>query len=325
MFPPQFLQDDRFESIVSNTAVQNVVVSLLVVLAAFILSRILQRLVPRYIEEPERRYKISKVIGRTLAIVAGLTIIVLWSIGDADIITLLTVIGAGLAIALREVLLSFVGWINIVVRSPFKHGDRIEVNGVRGDVIDIRLFHSTLMEIGGWVHADQSTGRIVHIPNAWIYQFEVYNYTRGFGFVWNEIPFTVTYRSDWKAAREIILDLASETADLVEHQVKQEIKRVSSEYLIHYSILSPFVYVKVIDNGVQLCLRYLTEVRKRRGTEHAITLSVLEAFTEHGQIEMAYSTSSLAPYDSPQFGPFSGTRGERPPPDAGKNRGGIRW
>jgi len=324
MYPPQFLQDDRFESIVSNTAVQNVVVSLLVVLAAFILSRILQRLVPRYIEEPERRYKISKVIGRTLAIVAGLTIIVLWSIGDADIITLLTVIGAGLAIALREVLLSFVGWVNIVVRSPFKHGDRIEVNGVRGDVIDIRLFHTTLMEIGGWVHADQSTGRIVHIPNAWIYQFEVYNYTRGFGFVWNEMPFTVTYRSDWKAAREIILDLASETADLVEHQVKQEIKRVSSEYLIHYSILSPFVYVKVVDNGVQLCLRYLTEVRKRRGTEHALTLSILEAFTEHGKIEMAYAISSLAPYDSPQFGPFSGTRGERPPPDTGKNRGGIR-
>jgi small-conductance mechanosensitive channel len=181
-------------------------------------------------------------------------------------------------------------------------------------VIDIRLFHSTLMEIGGWVNADQSTGRIVHIPNAWLYQFATYNYTRGFGFVWNEIPFTVTFRSDWRAAREIMLELASETADIVEHQVKREMRRIAHEYLIHYSILTPFVYVKVIENGVHLSLRYLTEVRKRRGTEHALTMGILDAFREHGQIELAYATNSLATYDSPQFGPLAGTQGSRTPP-----------
>ena len=314
MVPRQFMQDETFQSIVSNTAVLNVVLSLLIIAAAFVLSRILQRLVPKYVAEPERRYRTSKVIGRSVAVVAALAILVLWSIGEADIITLLTVIGAGLAIALREILLSFVGWINIVMRSPFKQGDRIEVNGVQGDVIDIRLFHSTLMEIGGWVNADQSTGRIVHIPNAWLYQFATYNYTRGFGFVWNEIPFTVTFRSDWRAAREIMLELASETADIVEHQVKREMRRIAHEYLIHYSILTPFVYVKVIENGVHLSLRYLTEVRKRRGTEHALTMGILDAFREHGQIELAYATNSLAMYDSPQFGPLAGTQGSRTPP-----------
>lgn len=304
----QFLQDETVRRIVSDPTAQDVVFSLLIVVAAYVISRILQRLVPRYVDEPERRYRAAKMIGRSVALIAVIAILILWSVGEADVITLLTVIGAGLAIALREVVLSFVGWVNIVLRTPFKQGDRIEINGVQGDVIDIRLFHSSLMEIGNWAMGDQSTGRIVHIPNGWIYQYGVFNYTRGFGFIWNEIHFTLTFRSDWAAAREIILDLAAETSDIVEQQVKQEIQRMSREYLIHYSILTPFVYVKVVSDGVRLSLRYLCEARKRRGTEHALTMGILEAFRENSHIELAYSMRGIASLDTPQFGPFPGTR-----------------
>lgn len=312
MSPMQLVQEESVRRVIENPAVQDIFFSFLIIVIAFVLSRILQRLVPRYVDEPERRYRASKLIGRSLALVAVIAILILWSIGEADVITLLTVIGAGLAIALREVLLSLVGWINIILRSPFKQGDRIEINGVQGDVIDIRLFHSTMMEIGSWVTGDQSTGRIVHIPNGWIYQHSVYNYTRGFGFIWNEIPFTLTFRSDWEAAREIMLDLASETADIVEQQVKQEIQRMSREYLIHYSILTPFVYVKVVPDGICLSLRYLCEARKRRGTDHALTLGILQAFKQNGNIELAYSMRGIASFDTPQFGPFPGTQTPRP-------------
>lgn len=307
MSAQQFLQDETFNRIAGDPTVQDVVFSVLIIVAAFVLSRALQRLVPRYVDEPERRYRAAKVIGRTVAFVAAIAILTLWSIGEADVITLLTVIGAGLAIALREVLLSFVGWVNVVLRTPYKQGDRVEINGVKGDVIDIRVLHTTLMEIGNWAMGDQSTGRIVHIPNAWLYQHGVYNYTRGFGFIWNEISFTLTFRSDWAAARELILDLASESSEIVEQQVKQEIQRMSREYLIHYSILTPFVYVKVVPDGVRLTLRYLCEARKRRGTEHALTMGILEAFRANGSIELAYSMRGIASLDTPQFGPFPGT------------------
>ena len=307
------LQDEAFQRIIDDPTVHNVVVSAVIIVAAIVLTRILQHLVPRYIEEPDRRFRAAKFIGRTVAFFALAAILMLWSIGEADVITLLTVIGAGLAIALREVLLSLVGWINIVLRSPYKHGDRIEINGVKGDVIDIRPFHSTMIEIGNWVSGDQSTGRIVHIPNGWIYQHGIYNYTRGFGFLWNEIPFTLTFRSDWSAARELILELASESADIVEQQVKQEIQRMSREYLIHYSILTPFVYVNVVPDGILLTLRYLCEARKRRGTEHALTVGILQAFKEHGDIELAYPMRGIATLETPQFGPFAGTRGETDP------------
>ena len=312
------LQDEPFQRIIDDPTMQNVLASAVIIVVAFVLTRILQHLVPRYIEEPDRRYRATKFIGRTVAFFALVAILTLWSIGEADIITLLTVIGAGLAIALREVLLSLVGWINIVLRSPYKHGDRIEINGVKGDVIDIRPFHSTMMEIGNWASGDQSTGRIVHIPNGWIYQHGIFNYTRGFGFLWNEMSFTLTFRSDWSAARELILELASESADIVEQQVKQEIQRMSREYLVHYSILTPFVYVKVVSDGIRLTLRYLCEARKRRGTEHALTVGILQAFKEHGDIELAYPMRGIATLESPQFGPFPGTRGETPPGAAGE-------
>ncbi len=313
MSPQEFLQGERFQSFLSEGTVQALLTSIIIVLVALVLSRILKRFIPRYIDEPDRRYRASKMTGRLVGFVALLAILFVWSAGQGPgLATILTVIGAGLAIAMREVLLSFAAWVNIVLRTPFKPGDRIEVNGIRGDVIDIRLLHSTLMEIGGWVEAEQSTGRILHFPNAWLYTYGIYNYTRGFGFVWNEIPFTVTFRSDWDAAREIMLDLAGETADIVEQQVKQEIQRMSREFLIHYGILTPFVYVRVTRNGVLLTLRYLTEVRKRRGTEHALTIGILKAFLEDGRIELAYDMVGVSQIDASPFGPFPDDEGNPP-------------
>lgn len=258
-----------------------------VLLGSYLVARIFQRTILRYIEEPHRRYRASKLVGRLAGTLSIVLVVLIWSPDPSGLVTILSVIGAGLAIANREALLSLAGRLNIALRAPFVHGDRIEVNGVSGDVIDIRLIQTSLMEVGGWVHADQSTGRIVHIPNSWVLQFGVYNYTEGFSFIWNELSITVTFSSDWEAAREIMLSYAQESAAIVEHQVGKQIRRMSREYLIHYSILTPFVYVRITASGIQLVLRYLCEVRKRRGTEHALSVSMLKAFREHGNIELA--------------------------------------
>ena len=273
--------------------VQHLLGSIVALVLVTVLTKLAQRIGLRYVSEPERRYKTSKLIGR----VGGL----IWSPNTEQVVTILTVIGAGLAISMREALLSVIGWINIVTRVPFKQGDRIEVNGVKGDVVDVRLFHTTMMEIEGWVQAEQSTGRLVHIPNAWVYQHGVYNYTRGFNFIWNEIPVTVTFRSDWSAARDIMLELAEESSNIVEKQAHLQIRQMSREYLVHYGILTPFVYVRLSENGVRLTLRYLCEVRKRRGTQHAITMGILERFAAHGGIEMAYPMVGSTPFPLPQF------------------------
>ncbi len=288
-----------------------------VILAAFVLVRVSIQLLTRSIDDPHRIYRISRQIRRTVTIVLLGLLVVIFSPRPAELVAILTVVGAGLAIALREALLSIVGWLRIMLVHPYQPGDRIEINGVRGDVIDIRLMRTTLMEIGGWVEADQSTGRLVHVPNAWVFLYPVYNYTQGFRFIWNELSVTVTFRSDWQAARDIMESLARESTAIIERQVAEEIRQMSREFLVHYSILTPFVYVRIVENGIRLTLRYLCEVRKRRSTEHALMVSILEAFRQHGGIEFAYPAVQVALPDTPQFGTLPPTdhdaSGTRPP------------
>lgn len=288
----------------SDAVVRQVLATVLTLVAAFVLVRLIRRAILPFVDEPERRYRTARFIGRMGTLVAIVAIALIWWPSPPNVVTILSVIGAGLAISMREALLSIAGRVNIALRAPYAPGDRIEVNGITGDVIDIRLMHTSLMEVRGWVDADQSTGRIVHIPNMWILQYGLYNYTQGFNYIWNELSITVTFRSDWEAAREIMLTLAQESAAIVEQQAAKQIRRMSREYLVHYSILTPFVYVRVVGNGTRLTLRYLCEVRRRRGTEHALTVSMLKAFENHGKIELAYNMLGVTQFNTGQFGPM---------------------
>jgi small-conductance mechanosensitive channel len=275
----------------------------------FLLVRLAVRIAQKSLHDPTRVYHVARAIRRVGLVLGFVLVIGMLSPDVRGFVTVLTVIGAGLAIAMREALLSMAGWIRIATISEFRTGDRIEIGGVHGDVIDVRLMRTTLMETRGWVDADQSTGRIVHVPNSWVWLHAVHNYSRGFSFIWNEIPFTFTFRSDWRAAREIMLELAEESAAIVEQQASKEIREMSREFLIHYGILTPFVYVRVVENGVRLTLRYLCEVHKRRGTEHALTVLILDAVREHGSIEFALPAVSVSTSVDRQFGPPEGGAG----------------
>jgi small-conductance mechanosensitive channel len=290
------------EDILQNELAVKALATLTVLLVIAFVVHLVKRFAKRYFHDPERIYRAGRSTRRFGLFLGFLGIVIIWSPGFGDLWTLLTVIGAGMMIAMREVLLAVAGWLRITLLNTYKDGDRIEVNGVQGDVIDVRVLRTTLMEIGGWADGDQSTGRIVHFPNGWIYEHAVYNYTRSFRFIWNELSLTVTFRSDWRAAREIILRHAEESAAIVEQQARQEIHEMSREFLIHYSILTPFVYVKITENGVKLTLRYLCEARKRRGSEHALTVVILDDFKDHGGIELAHNMLGMVPPDAIQFG-----------------------
>ncbi|GMQ81428.1 MAG: mechanosensitive ion channel [Rhodothermia bacterium] len=286
------------QDFLQNELVRNTTLVGLILVSVVVLVRIIQRLIGRFVKDPERIFRASRNVRRVGVFIAAITVVVFFSPASSDVLILLTVIGAGAVIALRDVLLSIAGWIKISVLSSFREGDRVEINGVQGDVIDIRMMRTTLMEIGGWVDADQSTGRLVHIPNSWIFEHAVYNYSRSFNFIWNEFPITITFSSDWQAARDIMLGFAEESAAIVEQEARKEIHKLSKDFLVHYSILTPFVYVRVVENGIRLTLRYLCDVRKRRGTEHALAVSVLDSFMDHGSIAFAYPALHISSQQS---------------------------
>jgi len=183
------------------------------------------------------------------------------------------------------------GFIFIIARKPFKLGDRIELAGISGDVIDIRIFQFTVVEIGNWVDADQSTGRIVHIPNSKAMRENIANYTTGFEHIWDEVAVLVTFESDWRLAKKIMSGIATRLCEHFSPQAEKQIRQAAQRYLIIAGNLTPIVYTSVRDSGVLLTLRYLTKARQRRGNEQAIWEAILDAFAAHDNIDFAYPTT----------------------------------
>ena len=148
------------------------------------------------------------------------------------------------------------GWVFINTRTPFQVGDRVQIDNHTGYIIDIRLFQFTILEVGNWVDADQSTGRIIHIPNSAVFKQSQANYSRGFQYIWNEIPILLTFESNWKIAKTILEKIGNEHAELISKPAKRRIKEAAKKYLLTYTHLTPIVYTSVRDSGVLLTIRY---------------------------------------------------------------------
>jgi len=262
-----------------------------VVLFLWALRAIILRIVWARSDDAAARYGWRKITGYVAMAIGTLGIARVWFIGLGSFATFAGLASAGLAIALKDMVANLAGWVFIVWRRPFTVGDRIQIGEHRGDVIDIRAFQFSLMEVGNWVDADQSTGRVLHVPNGLLLTQPVANYNRGFPYIWNEIPVLVTFESDWKRAKELLLEIVAKRPEALSERAEQALREASKKFFIRYPTLTPTVYTTVKDSGVLLTLRYLCPPRRRRGTEQSIWEAILEAFAEEPRIDFAYPTT----------------------------------
>jgi small-conductance mechanosensitive channel len=261
------------------------------------------------IEDVTKRYLATKTINYLLGLIVIIAMVRIWLGGVTGIVTYLGLVSAGIAIALQDPLTNLAGWLYLTVRKPFIVGDRVQVGEHAGDVIDISLFQFSLVEIGKWVDADQSTGRILHVPNGWLFKYATCNYTKGFNFIWNELPVTITYESNWRKAKEILTRIANEFSAVKSEHAAQQIRRASQKYLIFFQHLTPIVWTSVAAANITLTVRYLCVPRNRRGSAHNMWEAILAAFAEHDDIDFAYPTTRF--YDNR----LEGKPGLRPPAD----------
>ena len=276
------------------------------------------RIVDHRVTDLQRRYAVSKSLHYVLGFVFFVATMVIWFGGLTGWSAYFGLMSAGLAIALQDPLVNLAGWIFISVRKPFVVGDRVEIGGHRGDVIDQRLFQFSLIEIGNWVDADQSTGRIIHVPNGWVFKHTTANYTAGFRFVWDELPVMVTFESDWRRAKEILLEIAGRHTVIRDDEASEEVRRASRKYMIFFQHLTPIVWTKVADSGIVLTMRYICEPRGRRSTAGLIWEDVLTAFAAQDGIDFAYPTTRF--YSNPAEGkPGAGGPVAGAPPTGGAN------
>lgn len=275
---------------------ENIVVVRLVYSALIIVLLVLIRwfatwLLLKHIKDPKSRFNARKSVTYAAVFIGLILVGRVWFEGMSSITTFLGLVSAGLAIALKDIFANLAGWLFILWRKPFVTGNRIQIGEHCGDVIDIRPFEFTILEINNWVQADQSTGRMIHIPNGMILSTPLCNYDSGFRYIWNEIPVLITFESDWKKARAILEEIASKFANETTDKAEREINEISSKFFIYYRNLTPKVYTSVEDSGILLTIRYLTMIRERRGTTELIWESILERFAEHPDINLAYPTT----------------------------------
>lgn len=262
--------------------------------AFFILLRgLIVNLVNRRTTDAHARYHWRKIATYVCFGISFLVTGRIWVEGFESVSTFLGLLSAGIAIALKDPIGDIAGWAFILWREPFKVGDRIEVGGTKGDVVDVSLFQFTLLEVGNWVGADQSTGRLVHVPNKTVFMKEQANYTKGFNFIWDEIEVVITLESDWKEAKKALLEIANEHCEKMTEEASAMIKQAAKRYMIFYRKLTPIVFTSVVGNGIKLTIRYLCQPKKRRSTATDIWESVLNLTQENPSIALAYPTERI--------------------------------
>ena len=273
----------------------NLIVLCGLLLIIIVLERVASFLADRIVQDDERRHVLKKWL-RYLALFFGFFCILFLygTYAHKDTFFLVGLFLAGIAISLRDVFSNFVGWLIINSQKGFHHGDRIKIGSVvSGDVIDIGVLRTTLVEIGEWVDADQSTGRLVTVPNSMVLTNSVHNYTEGHDLIWNEFKVLVTFESDWEAAEKIMLEIAQADFEGKKEFILERLRKVRKRYLLRYNFITPKVYVKIADSGVLLTLRYMVRARRRRTMDDTVSREILRRFAVEPSIEFAYPTMRL--------------------------------
>jgi small-conductance mechanosensitive channel len=275
----------------NQTTEHKLFVSLLILLFLWLIRISLLQIVRNRTKDIKIRYDWKRSLSLVIPLIGVIIVGAVWLPAFKQFGAFLGLFSAGLAIALKDPLTNFVGWIFLLFRKPFVVGDRVQIGENAGDVVDIRIFQFTILEIGNWVDADQSTGRIIHIPNGKVFIVPQANYTSGFDYIWNEIPVRITFESDHLKTKSILQEIANKYSQTIIKDAESKILEASKTYLIYYKNLTPIVYTKVKDYGIQLTIRYLCNPRRRRGSEHEIWEEIIAMFKQHPDIQFAYPTT----------------------------------
>ena len=264
------------------------------VIVLILIIQFLRRLLKRYLPESIIRYKSQKAI-EILGYILLIFITISYFTGNIKDFTLaIGLFSAGVAITLQELFLSIAGSLYIFLVKVYAPGDRIEINGIKGDVIDIDSIYTTMMEIGQWVSSDNYSGRIVKLSNAFVFKGPIYNYSRDFPFIWDEIEIPIRYGSDIELAKEIVLSTASKILHDFTANSKEQWKTVVNKYYIEDAILDPTLAISITDNWIKFNIRYIVNYKKRRATHHLLHDEIIKRINQtSGRVKLASTTIEI--------------------------------
>ncbi|MCW2121179.1 small-conductance mechanosensitive channel [Flavobacterium sp. 7A] len=292
--------NDTIESYLFDPTVGKISTIIIGVAVIWLLVRVIQRNLLSRIQGNDNHYrakKISNYAGYFLTIVL-ITVVFSDKLGGFTVA--LGVAGAGIAFALQEVIASFAGWLAIMFGDFYKTGDRVQLGGIKGDVMDIGVLRTTIMETGEWVDGDLYNGRIVLIANSYVFKEPVFNYSGDFPFLWDEIKVQIQYGSDYDMARELLLEIGNKVAGDLSDLSKLQWGHLQNKFRLEEAKTDAMVSLVINENFVEFTLRYVVGYKKRRATKTELFTQILKAFeSSNGAIKFVTATLQLV--EAPDF------------------------
>ncbi len=282
------------EWIKDNPLLWNIAKFLIVVIVVLIIIKLLRNQLKKNIPNTSIRYKSQKgveILGYILLVIIAIS----YFTGTIKDFTLIIgLFTAGIAFTLQELILSIAGSLYIFLVKVYAPGDRIEIHGIKGDVIDVDSIYTTMMEIGEWVSSDNYSGRIVKLSNAFVFKGPIYNYSQDFPFIWDEVNLPIRYGSDVELAKSIIIKIASEVLSEFTANSKSQWEDVVNKYYIEDAQVDPTLAISLTDNWIQFNLRYIVDFKKRRITKHILNDLIGKAIENtNGKVMLASTTIEL--------------------------------
>ncbi len=270
---------------------------------------ILARVLLRGRGNEQTRFWTRQTINVTTTLLLVLGVLSVWFDDPTRLTTALGLVTAGLAFALQRVVTAVAGYFVILRGNNFTVGDRITMGGVRGDVIALGLIQTTIMEMGQppsvqgadppmWVRSRQYTGRVVTVSNDKIFDEPIYNYTRDFPYLWEEITIPIPYDADRSRVERILLDAAERQTVGIRAASEAALKAMQGRYFVQTTGSEPRVYYRITDNWLELTVRFVTEVRGVRDVKDAMSREILR------ELDAAGIGIASATYDIVGFPPL---------------------
>lgn len=286
--------NEQFLRWLNNPVIGKIATIIIGIAIIWLIIKVLQKRLFSRIKDNENRYKSKKISSFAGFVLTIILLSIVFSDQLGGLTIALGVAGAGIAFSLQEVIASFAGWLAILFGGFFKTGDRVQIGGIKGDVMDIGVLRTTVMETGQWVDGDLYNGRIVLIANSFVFKEPVFNYSGDFPFLWDEIKIPIQYGSDYDKAREIFETIGKEFAGDLTIQSKKKWASLQNKYRLEDAQTEPMVSLVANDKCVEFTLRYVVNYKKRRATQTELFTKILTVIEgTKGEIRFASPTFRL--------------------------------
>jgi small-conductance mechanosensitive channel len=286
---------EAFNRVFSDPVVARLALAGAGLLVLYALTKLATRWLSRHVDQPGARYRARKLI-MLAAWVLGLAYVAsVFSARLGSLAVAMGLVGAGIAFALQEVIMSVAGWITVSFGSIYKPGHRIRLGGVRGDVIDVSLLRTTLFQVGDWVDGDLYNGSVVRVANSFVFKEPVFNYSGDFPFLWDELKVPVRYGSDRDEAFAILDRVAQAVVGDYVPKVSETWKELTRKYMIESSQIEPMVSLVFDENWMTYTVRYVVDYKCRRSIKSELSRRILEAIADtDGRVEVASTSMEIS-------------------------------